>query len=468
MIEDTIEIKYPIEKLWTEEVDRNHRIEEIRQVSIEYILRFGEKEIPSVFLRKVKNAIHAGVDNNSLARVDMVANEVLSFDTCFRLFLTLQKTEFRITPQVNLIGRNHITISDFIKNAEETIWSINYYDEKKINPKQLSNNFILENFITQHAKRWKSGDIGDSYEAFRINDIELDEDDREKLTALLNRLHEYSRISVVNPRKVPYYIYERMAAVVDKDFYPKRRLLRTLHRVNPGSVGHSKLFTCFVLNVQDFKEYIRRLKAVFIRYVEDTVNNYLSAGLSETDIAVVEIVRDYLNRENNTRYQKRYSCNNKPEGCVGLLISPKNNYFSFSGYQDVNNSTLCANIPGAHDKLSGLIKSIENALYQYHFKSEITNNDERFYEKNTSTFYNLQSDLPLNDKTKARYQCAEKKLFSHAYKNFTSKDNIIVIVTFPPCLQRGCQDLINEYKKICKRIRIFCIGDYNTGTIMEC
>ena len=40
MIEDTIEIKYPIEKLWTEEVDRNHRIEEIRQVSIEYILRF--------------------------------------------------------------------------------------------------------------------------------------------------------------------------------------------------------------------------------------------------------------------------------------------------------------------------------------------------------------------------------------------------------------------------------------------
>ena len=468
MIEDTIEIKYPIEKLWTEEVDRNHRIEEIRQVSIEYILRFGEKEIPSVFLRKVKNAIHAEVDNNSLARVDMVANEVLSFDTCFRLFLTLQKTEFRITPQVNLIGRNHITISDFIKNAEETIWSINYYDEKKINPKQLSNNFILENFITQHAKRWKSGDIGDSYEAFRINDIELDEDDREKLTALLNRLHEYSRISVVNPRKVPYYIYERMAAVVDKDFYPKRRLLRTLHRVNPGSVGHSKLFTCFVLNVQDFKEYIRRLKAVFIRYVEDTVNNYLSAGLSETDIAVVEIVRDYLNRENNTRYQKRYSCNNKPEGCVGLLISPKNNYFSFSGYQDVNNSTLCANIPGAHDKLSGLIKSIENALNQYHFKSEITNNDERFYEKNTSTFYNLQSDLPLNDKTKARYQCAEKKLFSHAYKNFTSKDNIIVIVTFPPCLQRGCQDLINEYKKICKRIRIFCIGDYNTGTIMEC
>ena len=413
-------------------------------------MRFGEKEIPSVFLRKVKNAIHAGVDNNSLARVDMVANEVLSFDTCFRLFLTLQKTEFQITPQVNLIGRNHITISDFIKNAEETIWSINYYDEKKINPKQLSNNFILENFITQHAKRWKSGDIVDSYEAFRINDIELDEDDREKFTALLNRLHEYSRISVVNPRKVPYYIYERMAAVVDKDFYPNRRLLRTLHRVDPGSVGHSKLFTCFVLNVQDFKEYIRRLKAVFIRYVEDTVNYYLSAGLSETDIAVVEIVRDYLNRENNTRYQKRYSWNNKPEGCVGLLISPKNNYFSFSGYQDVNNSTLRANIPGAHDKLSGLIKSIENALNQYHFKSEITNNDERFYEKNTSTFYNLQSDLPLNDKTKARYQCAEKKLFSHAYKNFTSKDNIIVIVTFPPCLQRGCQDLINEYKKYVK------------------
>ena len=468
MIEDTIEIKYPIEKLWTEEVDRNHRIEEIRQVSIEYILRFGEKEIPSVFLRKVKNAIHEGVDNNSLARVDMVANEVLSFDTCFRLFLTLQKTEFQITPQVNLIGRNHITISDFIKNAEETIWSINYYDEKEINPKQLSNNSILENFITQHAKRWKSGDIGDSDEAFRINNIELDEDDREKLTALLNRLHEYSQISVVKPRKVPYYIYERMAAVVDKDFYPNRRLLRTLHRVKPDSVGHSKLFTCFVLNVQDFKEYIRRLKAVFIRYVEDTVNNYLSAGLSETDIAVVEIVRDYLNRENNTTYQKRYSWNKKPEGCVGLLISPKNNYFSFSGYQDVNNSTLCANIPGAHDKLSGLIKSIENALNQYHFKSEITNNDERFYEKNTSTFYNLQSDLPLNDKTKARYQCAEKKLFSHAYKNFTSKDNIIVIVTFPPCLQRGCQDLINEYKKICKWIRIFCIRDYNTGTITEC
>ena len=36
-------------------------------------------------------------------------------------------------------------------------------------------------------------------------------------------------------------------------------------------------------------------------------------------------------------------------------------------------------------------------------------------------------------------------------KILTSKDNIIVIVTFPPCLQRGCQDLINEYKKICKK-----------------
>ena len=93
----------------------------------------------------------------------------------------------------------------------------------------MSNNSILENFITQHAKRWKSGDIGDSYDSFRINDIELDEDDRAKLTALLNWLDEYSRISVVNPRKVPYYIYERMAAVVDKDFYHKRRLLRTLH-----------------------------------------------------------------------------------------------------------------------------------------------------------------------------------------------------------------------------------------------
>ena len=61
MIEDTIEIKYPIEKLWTEEVDRNHRIEEIRQVTIEYILRFGEKEIPSVFLRNVKNCNSCGI-----------------------------------------------------------------------------------------------------------------------------------------------------------------------------------------------------------------------------------------------------------------------------------------------------------------------------------------------------------------------------------------------------------------------
>lgn len=155
-------------------------------------------------------------------------------------------------------------------------------------------------------------------------------------------------------------------------------------------------------------------------------------------------------------------------GCVGLLISPKNNFFSFSGYQDVNNSTLCTNIPGAHDKLSGLINSIENALRQYDFKSEITNNHERFYDKNTSTFYNLQNDLPLNDRTKTRYQCAEKKLFSHVYKKFTSNDTIIVIVTFPPCLQRGCQDLINEYKKLCNSIRTFCIGDYNTGTIIEC
>ena len=35
MIEDTIEIKYPIEKLCTEVVDRNHRKEEKRQETIE-------------------------------------------------------------------------------------------------------------------------------------------------------------------------------------------------------------------------------------------------------------------------------------------------------------------------------------------------------------------------------------------------------------------------------------------------
>lgn len=469
MIEDIIEIKYPVEKLWPDEFDRKQRIEEIRQVTIEYVLRFGEKEIPSVFLRKVGDAIQEELDNDSLAMVDLIANEVLSFDTCFRLFLALRKTEFRITPQVDLIGSNHITISNFIKNAEETIGSINYYDEKELNSKQLSNNSILENFITQHAKLWASGDIGDGYESLMLNDMELDEDDRMKLTILLERLDNYSQTSVANKRRAPYYTYELMAAVVDKDFYYKRRLLRTLHRVAPGSVGKSKLFTCFVLNVQDFREYIRHFKVDFIRFVENTVNNYLSAGLSETNIAVVEIVRDYLNRENNTKYQKRYSWNNnKPAGCVGLLISPKNNFFSFSGYQDVNNPTLCANIPGAHDKLSGFIKSIENALSQYHFKSEITNNDERFYDKNTSTFYDLQSDLPLNDGTKARYQCAEKKLFSHVYKKFTSKDNIIVIVTFRPCQCRGCRDLINEYKKICKSIRTFCIGDYNTGKIIEC
>lgn len=468
MVEDTIEIKYPIEKLLSDKFNRNQRIEEIRQVTIEYVLRSGEKEMPSVFLRKVKDAIQVEPDNNSLAVVDLVANEILSFDTCFRLFLALQKTEFRITPQIDLIGRNHITISEFIKNAEETICSINYYDEKKLNSKQLSNNYILEDFITKHAKLWASRGSGDRNESMMLNDMELDEDDRMKLKILLERLDDYSRASVANQTRAPYYIYERMAAIVDKDFNYKRCLLKTLHRIAPGSVENSKLFTCFVLNIQDFREYIRRMKTVFIQFVEDIVNNYLSAGLSETDIAVVEIVRDYLNRENNTKYQKRYSWNNNPEGCVGLLISPKNNLFSFSGYQDVNNSKLCANIPGAHDKLSGLIKSIENALSKYHFKSEITNNDERFYDKNTSKFYNLQSDLPLNDRTKARYQCAEKKLFSHVYKKFTSKDNIIVIVTFPPCVKRGCKDLINEYKKSCKSIRTFCIKDYSTGTIIEC
>lgn len=469
MIEDTIEIKYPIEKLWTDEFGGNQRIEEIRQVTLEYVLRSGEKEKQSVFLSKVRDAVKMELDNNSLAMVDMVANEVLSFDTCFRLFLALRKTELQITSQVNLIGRNHITISNFIKNAEKTIEAINYYDEEELDDKQLSNNYILENFITQHARLWKSGDIGDRYGFLMLNDMELNEDERMKLTILMEQLYDYSLTSVDNPRRAPYYIYERMAAVVDKDFYYKRSLLRTLHRVEPYSVGYSKLYTCFVLNVQGFKEYIRNFKAVFIRFVEDTVNDYLSTGLSETDIAVVEIVRDYLNRETNTRYQKRFSCNNnKPEGCVGILLSPKGNFFSFSGYQDVSNPTLRANISGAHDKLSVLIKSIENALAQYNFKSEITNSDERFYDKNTFTFYNLQSDLPLNYTTKPRYQCAEKKLFSHVYKNFTSKDDVILIATFPPCLKRGCQDLINEYKKICKSIRTFCIGSYNTGTIMEC
>lgn len=144
----------------------------------------------------------------------------------------------------------------------------------------MSNNSILENFITQHAKLWASGGIGDRYESLKLNNMELDEDDRSKLTILLERLNDYSRTSVANQRRAPFYIYERMAAVVDKDFYYKRCLLRTLHRVAPNSVGNTKLFTCFVLNVQGFREYIRHSKAVFIQFVEDTVNNYLSAELS--------------------------------------------------------------------------------------------------------------------------------------------------------------------------------------------
>ena len=63
----------------------------MRQVTIEYVLRSGEKEIPSVFLREVRDANQERLDNNSLAMVDLVANEALSFDTCFRLFLALKK-----------------------------------------------------------------------------------------------------------------------------------------------------------------------------------------------------------------------------------------------------------------------------------------------------------------------------------------------------------------------------------------
>lgn len=472
MIEDTIEIKYPVDKLLTDEFDGNQRRVEIREVTIEYVLRSGEKEIPSVYLRKARDVIQANVDNESLAMVDLIANEVLSFDTCFRLFLALQKTDFQITPQLDLIGKNHITISNFINSAEKTIWSINYYSENIPNRKQLSNNSILDNFITQHAKMWASGDIGNEYKSMILNDMELDEDDRVKLAILLQRLDNYSQSSFANPRRAPYYIYEQMAAIVDKDFCHKRHLLRTLHRVAPGSVGNSKLFTCFVLNVRDFREYIRHFKAVFIRFVESKVNDYLSASLSETDIAAVEIIQNYLNRENNTNYQKRYSWNNnkpnnKPDGCVGLLISPNNNFFSFSGYKDVKDPELCKLIPGS-DKLSTLIESIKEALSPYGFEPEITNSDERFYDRNTSTFYDLKSDLQSNKENKPRYQCAEKKLLSHVYNNFKSTDNNIIITTFPPCSERGCQDLINEYRKTCKSIRTFCIGDYNTGKIIEC
>ncbi|WP_276767548.1 hypothetical protein [Gemella morbillorum] len=464
MIEDKIEIKYPIEKLSIDKFDKNQKREKLlRKITIEYVLHSGEKAPPSVFLRGERDTNQIEFDNNSLERGDSIANEVLSFDTCFRLFLALRKTEYRITPQVDLIGRNHIIISDFIKYVEETIWTINYYNEEKLNSKQLSNNLKLKDFIKEHAKWWPRR--GDGYEFREINNIELDKDDRKKLSILLRQL-DYASTK-------PYYIYEKMAAVVDKGFYYKRRLLRTLNTVNPCNVENSKLFTCFVLNSHDFKKYIMDSKDVFIRFVEDTINSYLSVGLSETDIKVVEIVRRYLNRENNTKYQKRYSWNKKPEGCVGLLISPKNNFFSFSGYKDVNNSKLREEIHGAGDKLSTLIKDIEKELSKYQFTSEITNIDERYYEKKTSTFYTLQSELPLADIKiadikKPRYQCAEKKLFSHVYKNITPEDNIFIIVTFRPCSERGCQDLIDEYKKLCKSIRTFYIGNYNTGTIVEC
>lgn len=394
-----------------------------------------------------------------------MADEILSFDTCFSLYNALNAREFEITSEVNQIGEKYVKAVKFIKRAEELVWGVNYYLEN--NDTQDDKYQVLETFITIHKNDW-----------INTKAIAIEGYDRlvqiEGMQSLLNELDEYPSES--RHIGAPYYIYTKMAKLVEPMYKEKRYLFKQLHKLVPygirENVQDSKLVTCLILNMDDFSRFIENAKLVLIHSIEDTVNQILATTNTENQSEIMDFINIFIDENGTTKYPSRYHWpdfgggKNDGKGCVGILLSDKKNYFSFSGFKDVNNLILRSKISGSGDKLGYLINQLEKALKAKNFSAERTNEEERYYDDSKGIFYELKKEVYVDDSNKYRYKCCEKKLLSHSVASFSLADDIVIITTFETC--DYCKPIIKQYRAMCKSIRTFYIDDVNAGRIVEC
>lgn len=500
MNNESIKFKYPLSKL------KNAPVLDEETVEAEYRLNLDNNNILSIYSIGIDNEEYPE-DSESLKNytVKFSGEELLSLDTCFRIYMLLKSNNFSINEaktnedgfrtgevldeKALEIANNHITVARFIKRIEETICSINYFNSEEISQKQRDNNKCLRGFIDNNIKELGSSKVYNDIEGLVLGSDE----DREHINNCLKELAEYDKS---NNGRAPYHIYDKMASIIDKDYSYKRDLLRSINIVhtlqtsinrNESSevllygtnkrVGraprigdyHETRYVSLVLDDEEYKNHIIYYKDEVLSFQKETVNCFFAAELSGDNNWAINIMKDYIDKEENTKYQRRYSIRDddksgEGKGCFGILVSGNQNKFAFSGFQDVDDPKFRTQLKGAGDKLSTLINRIENAVNQFGFKGEKTNRDEVFFDSKQSSYIDLNSQLPIkSDCIKEKYICCEKKLFSHVYQNLTKQDNVITITTFEPCIKRGCRDLINELRKTCNSICCYYIDDYSTG-----
>lgn len=464
MINDRIRLFYPISKLSVDTGFTNGADEE--KFPLEYIIRSGFDNPPSVVMEsEYREENNKNADNRVTVEADI--EEIIDFDTCFRIYRALEISEYQISDKIDAVTKNYLTVERFVRYVENVISSANYYIEREVNERQQWNNRIVWSFIRNHSRAWNNNGIANIDDQYNIlQELRIDDDRREMLDSMVEQMDQHLRTK----GKCPYYLYDKLAAFIDADFKNKRNLLRVFNREHHIINIESDLFVCMALNDEQLRNVIAVEKSNFIEFSENTINGYLEAALGQQDITAIETMRSHLDRESNTDYERRYAWNDRIEstegkGCVGLLISSKGNRFAFSGYKDVADVSLQRKIPGSGDKLSGLIARIEQAIRCYGFTAEKTNRDERYYN-NTTGFSILGNELPLDSNSKIKYQCCEKKLFSHVQALLGAKDDVKVIVTRKVCSIRGCQDLIRQYRNKCNSIRAFYI-DTDPGKFKE-
>lgn len=462
MIEDSFVFRYPLSKI-NQDKENPDDVDQI--ISIEYIMRSEQEGPASVFLKGYQDR-EAEIDNvETLADSELLAEDILSFDTCFSLYNALSVEEYIITPEVNQIGENYSKVVKFIKRAEELVWGVNFFLEN--NDARGDNYRLLEEFITSHKNGWRDTRTSVIEGYYRLIQIE-------GMEGLMNELDEYPTIDRHNG--APYYVYTKMAKLVEPMYKEKRYLFKQLHKLVPYGVREngqeSKLVTCLILNIRDFNVFIENAKAILIQFIEDTINHFLATTATDNQSEIINFINDFIDDNRTTKYPSRYHWpdfgdgENDGKGCVGILLSDTKNYFSFSGFKDVNNAVLRKKISGSGDKLGYLINQLEKALKAKNFSAERTNEEEKYYDDSLGIFFVLKNEVSVNDSNKYRYKCCEKKLLSHSVASFSPADDIVIITTFKTC--DYCQPIIKQYRSLCKSIRTFYIDYVNAGIVKEC
>ena len=462
MIEDGFVFRYPLSKI-NQDIENIGDVDQI--ISMEYVMRSEQEGSASVFLKGYQDTETEIGDDETLADSELLAEDILSFDTCYSLYNALSTEEFKITPEVNQIGENYSKVVKFLERAEELVWGVNYFLEN--DDAQDDNYRLLEEFITSHKKGWKDTRTSVIEGYYRLIQIE-------GMEGLMNELDEYPTIDRHNG--APYYVYTKMAKLVEPMYKEKRYLFKQLHKLVPYGVREngqeSKLVTCLILNIRDFNIFIANAKSILIQFIEETVNQFLATTATDNQSEVINIINDFIDNNRTTKYPSRYHWpdfgdgENDGKGCVGILLSDTKNYFSFSGFKDVNDVMLRRKIQGSGDKLGYLINQLEIVLKAKNFSAERTNEEERYYDDLKRIFYDLKNEVYVDDTIGKRYRCCEKKLLSHSVASFSPADDIVIVTTFKTC--DYCQPIIKQYRAICKSIRAFYIDDVNTGRIVEC